>query len=205
MTETKRDSEKDQGPIIPPGEVVLDHDYDGIKELDNSLPSWWLIGFYITIIFSIGYVAYYHFSDGPSLQEQVRLELQNIEATFFKAQKTAEFDPKKLAALFKTPGAVEKGKGMFQARCVSCHGNSGQGGIGPNLTDDYWINSDGRILGIAKTIRDGVLAKGMPNWGAVLSDDELSHLAVFVRSIRGSNPAGAKAPQGNLVKPTPDP
>lgn len=191
MSNDKKDGQRDK---------LLDHNYDGIQELDNQLPRWWIGLFYVTIIFAIGYYAYFEFGEGPSIQAEFNKDVAAAEAR--KAVAPANGFPveAKLVEAQKSPEKISAGKTVFQVRCVSCHGDKGQGLIGPNLTDDYWIHGDGKIVSVAKTIHDGVPEKGMPPWGALLSDDDVYAVAAYVKSLRGTNPPGAKAPQGQLVK-----
>jgi cytochrome c oxidase cbb3-type subunit 3 len=180
--------------------IVLDHDYDGIKELDNNLPNWWLWTFFGAIIFSFIYTLHYGTKSGPTLREELAADLAAIE----KLQKTSSAQGPQIAAAhiseaLKDPSRVGSGKGVFTGKCAACHGQNGEGGIGPNLTDDFWINGDGKPETIAKIVRDGTPA-GMPPWGAILQQDEMVNVSAFVASIRGSRPANAKAPQGNKIQ-----
>ncbi len=172
------------------------HDYDGIRELDNQLPTWWLWSFYLTVIFSVPYVAYYHAFNGPTLNQEYAREQEAI--AFQQASKPAQgalYTESSLLEATKDSNRLAQGKQAFSIKCVSCHGAHGQGGIGPNLTDEYWLH--GRTLvEIAKTVDQGVLDKGMPGWRAMMSSDELISIVAFVNSLQGTNPAGAKAPQG---------
>ena len=104
-----------------------------------------------------------------------------------------------LRALLSLPARVQAGKSIFQVRCASCHGAEGQGGIGPNLTDDYWLHG-GKMTEIRDTVTRGVPEKGMPPWGALLKKDEIHSVVAFIKSIRGSQPPNAKAPQGVKVE-----
>jgi cytochrome c oxidase cbb3-type subunit 3 len=99
-------------------------------------------------------------------------------------------------AVLGNPKNIHEGQEVFKAKCVACHGNEGQGVIGPNLTDDFWINGEGRIKDIAALVANGVPEKGMPPWGPVLTANEARDVVVFVRSLHASNPANPKAPQG---------
>jgi cytochrome c oxidase cbb3-type subunit 3 len=101
--------------------------------------------------------------------------------------------------MVKDSAKVKAGKDLFQVRCVACHGASGQGLIGPNLTDEYWLHG-GKLTDISNTITNGVSDKGMPPWGPVMTADQIHSVVAFIRSIRGTNPSGAKAPQGELYK-----
>lgn len=176
------------------------HNYDGIEELDNSLPKWWINLFYLTILFSAGYVVYYVLGDGPSLLKEYEIQKNKAElATLSQLSQVKVATEDELRALLKQPNRIQQGKAAFQVRCVSCHGAHGEGGIGPNLTDDYWIHG-GKMTDIVRTITQGAADKGMPPWGPVISQEEIHSLSAYIKSIRGTNPPNAKAPQGELVK-----
>ncbi|MBI2487483.1 MAG: c-type cytochrome [Deltaproteobacteria bacterium] len=182
--------------------LIEDHEYDGIRELNNPLPGWWLMTFYITIIFSVIYFAYYQFLGGPTLDEELAQKMSVIESVRKEAQKEAqeERSENKLRALALNQDIIEKGRAEFVAKCIACHGDKGQGIIGPNLTDDYWIHGNGTISSILTTVEEGVLDKGMPPWKGVIAPDVIQSVAVYVYSLHGSNPEGAKPPQGQKVE-----
>lgn len=181
--------------------IIEDHDYDGIQELNNPLPGWWLATFYITIIFSIGYVLYYYALGGPDSDQELAANLDRIEmireATVEEKEDRSE---ESLVALLDDKDRIESGKNEFMTKCMACHGNLGQGLIGPNLTDNYWIHGDGTITAIVNQINVGVSEKGMPPWKGVIPPDMIDNIALYVYSIRGSNPPGARPPQGNKIE-----
>lgn len=184
-------------------EPVLDHEYDGIEELDNPLPGWWLGTFYITIVFAAGYFTWHNIIGGANLHEQAyRAERAVVEAKLAAVQKASEagLDPVAFAKEVSDTALVAPGGKLFGSKCVSCHGNQAEGLIGPNLTDKHWINGDGSALAIFKVVDKGVTEKGMPPWGAMLNPQELRQVVAYVISRQGSNPPNAKAPQGNPVK-----
>ncbi len=202
MAEQKDSSEVGKGSesTSREGSVIPDHSYDGIEELDHALPKWWVNLFYITVLFSIGYFAYYSLAEGPTLLK----EYQDYKASeelkgFLEAKNVRIATEDELMSMLKDKERIQSGKAVFQVRCVSCHGNLGEGGIGPNLTDDYWIHG-GKMVDIVATISKGVSEKGMPPWGSVIGQDEVHSVAVYVKSLRGTNPPHAKAPQGDLVQ-----
>lgn len=180
---------------------LLDHNYDDIHELDYPLPRWWIFIFYATIVFAVGYVGYYMLGPGPSLKQELDSALA---AVYAKRPKEAPVvvDEKALTAQVSNVDHVKLGAKVFASRCTPCHGPAGQGGIGPNLTDDFWIHGTGSLPDIAKTVHDGVTEKGMPAWSEVLQPNEVQDVAVFVRSLRGTTPANPKAPQGTVQKAT---
>ena len=179
-------------------DVQLDHDYDGIKELDNALPPWWLYGFYVTILFSVVYIWRFHFSDAP-LQVQ---ELKNeIAAAKIAEEAYAKINANKVdentVEYEADPALIASGKELFGLKCIVCHGSEAGGGQGPNLTDEYW-NNGGSIKDIFKTIKYGVTNKGMIAWGSELTPKQIEGLANFIKSIRGSNPKGGLPKDGEL-------
>lgn len=184
-------------------EPVLDHNYDGIEELDNPLPGWWLATFYITIVYAAGYFFYHNIiNDGESIAREFDRDMKVVNTRLAEeAQKMeANLDDKVVLQHMKNAAALEDGKGVFTSKCASCHGPDGGGGIGPNLTDAYWLNGKGEPVQILKLIRDGVMSKGMPAWGAMLSNDELEHTSAYVLSLKGSTPTNPKPPQGEKVE-----
>lgn len=180
-------------------DVQLDHDYDGIKELDNALPPWWLYGFYLTILFACIYLYRFHVSKSAPLQVQ---ELNNeFVAAKLEAEEYAKTHPKKVDenSIEYTANAelISAGKTLFGQKCVACHGPEGQGLQGPNLTDDHWKHG-GSIKDIFKTIKNGVPNMGMIAWGQELTPNQIETLANYIKSIKGSKPANPKAPEGDL-------
>ncbi len=180
---------------------LLDHNYDGIQEFDNPLPNWWLATFYGAIIFAVFYVGYYHMGPGPSLDQELATGLEKIKAQELANQQTAApLNDETLAAAFADPGVRASGKKVFTEKCLACHGASGEGGIGPNLTDAYWINGNGSLAALVKVVSTGVPDKGMPPWGPLLKQDEIVAVVAHVKGLNGTKPANPKAPQGELVK-----
>ena len=181
-------------------DLMLDHEYDGIKELDNPLPGWWLATFYITIIFAVVYYIYYEFAGGPTLDQELSSDLNKIESVQQKAvESMGTKSEENYLAMLDNRQALEQGKTEFLTKCTPCHGAQAQGIIGPNLTDDYWIHGNGKISSILKTINEGVVEKGMPPWKGVIAPELMEKVAVYVYSLKGSNPPGAKPPQGEKV------
>ncbi len=175
--------------------LLLDHDYDGIQELDHPLPRWWLATLYATIVFSIFYMGYYLTGIGPTLTEELQVDMQEIESKK-KLSPVSEQNNSYLYVLLKDPVKVGQGLAVYTGKCAPCHGDKGQGVIGPNLTDDFWIHGTGNLDDIAKVIRIGIPEKGMPPWQAILTPDEVQNVVAFIGSVHGTNPANAKEPQG---------
>ncbi|MBP6512986.1 MAG: c-type cytochrome [Bacteroidia bacterium] len=178
-------------------DIMLDHNYDGIRELDNNLPPWWIWGFYLTIVFAFVYLAHYHlFRTGPLQTEEYNIAMQEA-ADQAKARelKMKDFVSAETITALNTPEALGAGKGIFEKNCVACHGAELGGSVGPNLTDDFWINGGG-IKNIFKVITDGVPAKGMISWKSQLTPKQIQQVASFILTKHGSNPVGGKEPQG---------
>ncbi len=180
---------------------LLDHDFDGIQELDNELPPWWLTLFYVTIIWSVAYLIYYHvLGIGPSSIEEYQAEMARAAQI---QQQTPTPGGGPVAQVMEPrmdPASLQEGKAIFDKNCTPCHGKLGEGLIGPNLTDDYWIHG-GRFQDIVRVITNGVPAKGMIAWNAVLKPEEILNVASYVESLRGTNPPNAKAPEGEKYVP----
>jgi len=197
-------------PIDQEADIDLGHDYDGIRELDNRLPPWWLYGFYATIIIAGIYLWRYHISHtAPLSKEEYEIAVQKGEQQkneYLKAKGEA-IDENSVAMLGQAD--IEEGKKIFTnpIKCAMCHGADASGfvngnpGVGPNLTDDYWIHG-GDIKNVFKTIKYGIGDKGMPEWKSTLTAKQMAQLASFVKSLRGSNPVKAKGPDGQLFQET---
>ncbi|HEY1114098.1 MAG TPA: cbb3-type cytochrome c oxidase N-terminal domain-containing protein [Chitinophagaceae bacterium] len=189
-------------PVEKEEDILLDHDYDGIKELDNSLPPWWKWGFYFTIVVAVVYFVRFHVvGSGPTPEEEYNTEMKIAAAQMEELRKSSgEMVDEKTVTMADAAGIAE-GKQIFQKSCFMCHGSNGEGGVGPNLTDEYWIHG-GSINDVFKTIKYGVIDKGMQAWEKQFSPTELKNLTSYIKSIQGTNPANAKAPQGDVYKET---
>jgi cytochrome c oxidase cbb3-type subunit 3 len=171
------------------------HDYDGIREFDNPLPGWWLTTLYATIVFSVGYWFYYQVFGAPGL----RATLQSDEAEV--ARKMAASQPVSddlLAKLSHDPQTVGKAQQTFVTQCAQCHGQKGEGKIGPNLTDDHFLHGK-KPTEIYQTITNGYVKKGMPAWGVLLGPERVRGLASYVVSLQGKNLPG-RAPEGEVIQ-----
>ena len=179
----------------------VNHIYDGIVEQNNPMPSWWVWTFILTMIFGFLYWLHYTFGGGPTLQDEYKAELATYEAKAGAAGATAATETEEtLEKYFKGETALLNGAKLYKEKCSMCHGDNLEGKIGPNLTDNFWINGKGSRLDIFHVAQKGVPAKGMPPWGGILKPNELKDVAAFVHSKIGSNPANAKAAEGNEVK-----
>ncbi len=184
-------------------EQLLDHEYDGIREFDNPLPGWWVLIFWGTFFFALGYVFHFHLSgNGVSVAEAYEKDMAEARAEQAKRSLGEKVSEEALAKLMADTALMGDAHKLFLLRCTPCHGERGQGAIGPNLTDGYWIHGTGTLMDIFHTVSEGVPEKGMPPWKMQLSSIELRELAGFVGSLRGQNQPG-KAPEGTLVTGTP--
>ncbi len=178
-----------------------DNHHDGIVELDNKPPHWFMLFFYATIAIGVIYFIHYTMGSGESIMTEYQRDHRANEIAVFEEAKRAanrELTEEDLQKIASDNKAIELGKVQYQAKCAACHGGVGEGSIGPNLTDKYWIHG-GKLTQVLGVIRKGVLEKGMPAWGGVLSADESTALVAYIHSLSGSNPPNAKAPQGELV------
>jgi len=179
-------------------DIMLDHDFDGIKELDNKIPPWWNALFYGAIVFSIIYMIDYHvIGDG---NVQINEYNQEVQAATLKAEllsKSGALINEETVVILSDVAALASGKDIFTKNCVACHGANGEGIVGPNFTDDYWIHG-ASIKNIYKTISDGVPAKGMISWKSQLSPNQIQEVGSYIRTLRGTNPPNPKAPEGTL-------
>jgi cytochrome c oxidase cbb3-type subunit 3 len=186
-------------PIEEEGEIILDHNYDGIKELDNNLPPWWIYSFYISIIFAAVYLLRFHVFDGQNQIDELETEIADARIAIEQYKKTAKnlVDINTVAQLTEAAD-LSAGKTIFETNCVACHMVDGGGGIGPNLTDEYWIlGSD--IKSVFKTISEGGRSgKGMISWKSQLKPLEMAQVASYVLTFQGTTPANPKAPEGDI-------
>lgn len=190
-------------PLSQEGEIDTGHNYDGIRELDNVTPPWFITAFVMTILFAAVYLYRYHIAKTAPLQgEEFAIEMAEAEQAKSKLLgKNADVIDENTVVMLGAAD-IEDGKKIFTQICAACHaphGGSMAGGVGPNLTDEYWIHG-GSIKDIFKSIKYGWPEKGMISWQNNFSSKQIAQLASFVKSIKGSNPAGAKEPQGELYK-----
>lgn len=186
-------------PIENESLVMLDHNYDGIKELDNRLPPWWLYLFYGCIVFSVAYLVRYELMGGDDQETELRKEIAQAKADVAKYMLTApdRMDESKVTILTDAE-SLAKGKATYTANCAACHRADGGGQIGPNLTDDHWIFG-GSIKNLFHTISNGGRdGKGMVAWKATLKPTEIQQVASYILSLQGSNPKDPKAPDGDV-------
>jgi cytochrome c oxidase cbb3-type subunit 3 len=189
----------DAVPLEREHEVMLDHEYDGIRELDNNLPPWWVWMFYATIAFGFVYIIYYHILPyGLSQEEEYVAEVQQAEearAAYLAAAKNLVDENN--VEMLTAAADLKAGESIFMEKCMQCHAADGGGGVGPNLTDPYWIHG-GSIRDVFMTVKYGVPAKGMISWESQLRPAEMAQVASYVKTLEGTTPAAPKDPQGEL-------
>jgi cytochrome c oxidase cbb3-type subunit 3 len=192
-------------PVEQEKNIELDHNFDGIKELDNHLPPWWKWLFYGTIGWSAVYLVVFHISSSLPLslgeyQEEVAQAEEQVRK-LKASQPQVEIDANALAFSLDSVTLITNGKKVFtDNNCGSCHRADGGGNtIGPNLTDEYWLHG-GHIRDVFSTVKNGVVEKGMPAWGRSLSPQQVRDVTFYVLSLQGSNPANGKSPQGEIFK-----
>lgn len=207
-------------------EKVLEHNFDGIRELDNFLPPWWTWLFIFTIVFSVGYYLHYHVfgtgdlqdvqyykdmnpewsaSDlrmvGPSLKYDSPYKgagsNQSIASSRVNNTSKADFGEQVEIAILTDSESVDKGKSIYTTNCVACHGTNGEGLIGPNFCDTNWIHG-GAINDLVRIINVGVPSKGMIPWDKTLTPVQILQVASYILTFEGTNPPNQKAPEGEV-------
>lgn len=186
-------------PMEKEGELLLDHDYDGIRELDNNLPPWWVYSFYACIIFAVIYLVRFEIMGADNQEMELKKEMAQAQIDIAEYKKTApDLMDEKTVTLLTDAEGLAAGKAIFTTNCVACHRADAGGQIGPNLTDDQWILGGG-IKNVFHTLvnggRDG---KGMISWKGTLKPKEMQQVASYVLSLKGSNPKDPKAPEGEI-------
>jgi len=186
-------------PMEAESEIILDHNYDGIRELDNKLPPWWVWMFYATIVFGVIYLARFHVFGDYTQDEEYVTEVSLAEAEIEAYKKTAkDLVDVNTVALLTEASDLSAGKAIFETNCVVCHMADGGGGIGPNLTDQNWILGGG-IKNVFNTISEGGRdGKGMVAWKNVLKPVEMAQVASYLLTFQGTTPANPKAPEGDI-------
>ena len=179
-------------------DILLDHDYDGIKELDNSLPPWWKYGFYITIGIACIYLLNFHVLGiglNPTEEYQAEMEKARIAIEKYEANNKDRIDENNVP--MADAAGIEAGRRLFEANCIACHLKDGGGSVGPNLTDNYWIHK-GSLNDIYNTIKIGYPDKGMQSWSSQFTAKEISFLAGYIKTLVGTKPAVGKEQQGEF-------
>lgn len=186
-------------PLASEETLVLDHEYDGIRELDNDLPPWWKYLFYASIVFAVVYLARYHIFGGTNQYQELEKEMAVAErqiAAYNESNK--DLINVDNVELLTDAADLAMGETIYMNSCAVCHKDNGAGGIGPNLTDEYWILGGG-IKNVYKTISEGGRpGKGMIPWNSELKPIEIAQVSSYVLSLQGTNPPDPKEPEGEI-------
>lgn len=182
-------------------DIQLHHNYDGIVELDNDLPPWWKWGFVLSIVFSVIYLWQYHVVSSKPLQlQELAIETtRGEEETFEFLKKSANAIDENTVKELTDPTAIAAGSGIFSKNCAVCHGAKGEGLVGPNFADNYWLYGGG-IKDIFTTVKYGKVEKGMKSWKEELSPLQMAQVSSYIRTFKGTNPPNQKEAQGNLYE-----
>ncbi len=186
-------------PIEKEGEIILDHNYDGIRELDNELPPWWVWMFYATIIFGVVYLVRFHIVGDYDQDLEYEQEVAAATLAIEEYKKTAkDLVDVNTVELLTEASDLSAGKAIFESTCVVCHMADGGGGIGPNLTDENWILGGG-IKNVFNTVAEGGRdGKGMVAWKQVLKPVEMAQVSSYLLTFQGTTAANPKAPEGDV-------
>jgi len=188
-------------PIEEEKDIVIDHAYDDITELDNPVPAWFNGLFFASVTFAVVYLCVYHvFGWGPNQDQEYEHEMAQAEKARqeWLAQAANNIDEHSVE-IDTRPESIVAGQAIFTQNCAACHGGVGEGGIGPNLTDDYWLHG-GELKDVFKTVKYGVLDKGMVPWEQSLTPGQIAEVSNYILTLRGTNPPNAKEPQGEKVE-----
>jgi len=183
---------------------MLDHNYDGIQEYDNPLPTWWVWIFWATIVFSLVYFIYYHILAGPTIHDEYEKERADWNSRMAELVPPVATEAD-LQAILADPAQLQSGAAVYSAKCAACHAPDGGGmvGLGPNFTDDYWKTGDGSLASIQDVVLKGVPGTAMVPLEQQLKPDELRQVVAYIKSLHGTTPANPKEPEGQLVGAAP--
>lgn len=168
---------------------------DGIELLDNPLPTWWVALFNFSLIYGLGYLGWFHVLKKPGLKEDL-VQDRKAHQQLIAAQQQVSLSPEDMSTRLQDPKLIEEGKELYAAHCSPCHGQLGEGTVGPNLTDKFWIHG-GTPEQILTSISEGIPSMGMVAWGPILGQPKVEATAAFVISLQGTSPPNGKAPQGD--------
>lgn len=184
-------------PMEQEKDLLMEHEFDGIAELDNPTPAWFNWLFYGTIVFGVIYLLNYHVFKWGKLQDEEYIAEVELAEAAKKAylEKSGNNIDENTAKESQDAGVIAAGQAIYAANCIACHGDKGQGTVGPNLTDEYWLHG-GSVNDIFKTIKYGVPDKGMIAWEKTLSPKQIEDVSNYILSLKGTNPPNPKAPQG---------
>ena len=183
--------------------IIEDYEYDGITEYDNPCPSWLMYIFYFTALLAIFFVGYHFGSHSKDeLLEAYVIELKEAQTPAEASTPTQKpaVSESELVVLLEDPAALAEGMEIFGELCALCHGESGEGMIGPNLIDNYWLHGKGKISDIAISIRSGIPDNGMAAWADRIPEQQILHIAAYIKSVQGAIVEDAKEPDGELVE-----
>jgi cytochrome c oxidase cbb3-type subunit 3 len=188
-------------PVEKEKDIILAHAHDGIYELDNDLPPWWLALFYGGVVFAFVFIGYTHFSSyGQTNVEEYEASIKAAEIQIAKhLSGQANLVDESNVTMLEDKGGISQGAKIYKERCVACHGALGEGGIGPNMTDEYWLHGGG-IKDVFKTVKYGVSGKGMQAWKDDLTASQMHQVSSFILTLQGTNPPNGKEKQGDLYE-----
>ena len=187
-------------PLSEEKDLEIPHEYDGIKELNNPIPAWFNLLFYGSLIFAVGYMYYYHIGNHGERQDDeyaTEMAKADLDKQKFLAKSASSVDENSVKV---DPSEIAVGKGVYDANCVACHGDKGEGVVGPNLTDEFWLHG-GSVKDIFKIVKYGVVEKGMVAWEKNMSAGDMSAVTNYIISLKGTNPPNAKEAQGEKYVP----
>lgn len=183
-------------------DVMLDHEYDGIRELDNILPPWWVSLFNITIVIAVVYFGYYEVTGyGQTQAEEWETEMAEAKiAVKAYIDSQPNMIDENSVVLLEGEGDLAAGKEIYTTNCTVCHGDGGEGGVGPNFADEYWLHGGG-IKNIFKTVKYGVPEKGMIAWKSSLKAADMQKVSSYILTFQGTDPENGKEAEGDLWEP----
>ena len=190
-------------PISSDKDTVINHPHDGIYELDNPPPPWFMFLFYGTIVFALIYYIRFTFTDSGYTQAEEyaqEMKLAEEEQQKILAEGGGDVIDETTVELLTDEADLAKGETIFKANCVSCHGQHGEGIVGPNFTDKYW-KLGGDIKDVFGTIKNGSPNGSMASWSKSMSPSALQAVASYVISLEGTTlPDGviAREAEGEL-------
>jgi cytochrome c oxidase cbb3-type subunit 3 len=185
-------------PIEKEEEILFDHEYDGIKELDSKVPPWYSGLFYATILFSIIYLLNFHvLNTGKLMYEEYEEEMRIASLQQADIMNSGALITEESVTQLIDDISILSGKEIYDANCIACHTADGGGLVGPNLTDEYWIHGGG-IKNIFKIVKYGVPSKGMISWQTQLNPLQMQQVSSYVMTFQGTTPLAPKAPEGEV-------